>query len=219
MIHNKKQSRILDNSHLIAHIAPKSKMAEEYRAIRTNLQFAIGTDKTRTIIITSPGYGEGKTTTVANLAVSMAQRDEKVLVVDADLRTPELHAIFGMENKSGLTNVLEGKAALEKVVMQTEIKNVHILTSGPEINNPAEMLSLPSMQNLISKAIEQYDIILFDSPPLLEVIDANILASQCDGVLLVLSCYQTASEAVVEANRALDLTKGKLVGAILNKKV
>lgn len=149
----------------------------------------------------------------------MAQQDDKVLVVDADLRTPELHAIFGVKNKSGLTNILEGKATLEKVVSQTEVKNVHILTSGPEVNNPAEMLSLPSMQNLISKAIEQYDIILFDSPPLLEVADTNILASQCDGVLLVLSCYQTASEAAVEADRALELTKGKLVGAILNKKV
>ncbi|WP_439744345.1 CpsD/CapB family tyrosine-protein kinase [Bacillus pseudomycoides] len=219
MILNKKQSRPLDNSNLIAHTAPNSKVAEEYRTIRTNLQFVSEADKKRTIIITSPGYGEGKTITVANLAVSMAQQDEKVLVVDADLRTPELHAIFGIENKSGLTNILEGKATLEKVVIQTEIKNVHILTSGPEINNPAEMLSLPSMQNLISKAIEQYDIILFDSPPLLEVIDTNILASQCDGVLLVVSCYQTASEAVVEAERVLGLSNSRFLGAILNKKV
>ncbi|MBO1579727.1 CpsD/CapB family tyrosine-protein kinase [Bacillus sp. XF8] len=219
MIYNKKQKRPLDNSHLIAHIAPKSKVAEEYRTIRSNLQFTSETDKKRTIIVTSPGYGEGKTTTVANLAVSMAQQDEKVLVVDADLRTPELHAIFGVENKSGLTNVLEEKTTLEKAVIQTEVKNMHILTSGSEVNNPAKMLSLLSMQTLISKAIEQYDIVLFDSPPLLEVADTNILASQCDGVLLVLGCHQTASEAVVEANKALDLAKGKLVGAILNKKI
>ncbi|PEP39827.1 tyrosine protein kinase [Bacillus pseudomycoides] len=219
MILNKKQSRPLDNSNLIAHTAPNSKVAEEYRTIRTNLQFVSEADKKRTIIITSPGYGEGKTITVANLAVSMAQQDERVLVIDADLRTSELHKIFGIENRSGLTNILEGKATLEKAVIQTEIKNVHILTSGSEVNNPAELLSLPSMQDLINKVIEQYDVILFDSSPLLEVTDTSILASQCDGVLLVLSCNQTASEAVVEAERVLGLSNSRFLGAILNKKV
>ncbi|EEM08716.1 Capsular exopolysaccharide [Bacillus pseudomycoides] len=156
---------------------------------------------------------------MANLAVSMAQQDERVLVIDADLRTSELHKIFGIENRSGLTNILEGKATLEKAVIQTEIKNVHVLTSGSEVNNPAELLSLPSMQDLINKVIEQYDVILFDSSPLLEVTDTSILASQCDGVLLVLSCNQTASEAVVEAERVLGLSNSRFLGAILNKKV
>ncbi|WP_410984909.1 CpsD/CapB family tyrosine-protein kinase [Bacillus cereus] len=219
MIYNRKRKRVLDKSHLIAHIAPNSKVSEEYRAIRTNLQLSSKVNKKRTIVITSPGYGEGKTTTVANLAVSIAQQGEKILVIDADLRNPALHAIFGLENKFGLTSILTEKATLEKVVTQTEIQNIHVLTSGPEINNPAEMLSLPIMQVLINKAIEQYDTILFDSPPLLEVADTNILVNQCDGVLVVLSCNQTASEAVIEAERALGLTKGKLLGAILNKKV
>lgn len=219
MIYNRKRKRVLDKSHLIAHIAPNSKVSEEYRAIRTNLQLSSKVNKKRTIVITSPGYGEGKTTTVANLAVSIAQQGEKILVIDADLRNPALHAIFGLENKFGLTSILTEKATLEKVVTQTEIPNIHVLTSGPEINNPAETLSLPIMQVLINKAIEQYDTILFDSPPLLEVADTNILVNQCDGVLVVLSCNQTASEAVIEVERALGLTNGKLLGAILNKKV
>lgn len=219
MDQNRKQTHTSKKGRLIAHTAPNSKVSEQYRAIRTNLQFSSVTRKDRTIIITSPGFGEGKTTITANLAVSIAQQSEKVLVIDADLRKPTIHTIFKMENTVGLTNILAGKVTLEEAVNQTEIGRLHILTSGPVPFNPAELLSLPAMQTLIGKAMEQYDVILFDSPPILEVTDTNILANQCDGVLLVLSCNHTVNEAAVEAKRILSFTKGRLLGAILNNKV
>ncbi|PHA03073.1 tyrosine protein kinase [Bacillus pseudomycoides] len=204
---------------LVTYTAPSSKVAEEYRAIRTNLQFSSVTRKDKTIVITSPRFGEGKSTTTANLAVSIAQQGEKVLVIDADLRKPTIHEIFRVENTMGLTNILSGKATLEGAVVQTGIGRLYVLTSGPIPFNPAEMLSSVAMETLIQKAIEQYDIILFDSPPILEVTDTSILADRCDGVLLVIKCNHTVNEDALEAKRIVGFTRGELVGTILNNKV
>lgn len=213
----KRRNKIKEKS-LITHTSPNCNIAEQYRTIRTNLQFSSIIRKDQTIVITSPSIGEGKSTVTANLAVSIAQQDEKVLVIDASLRSPAMHSIFNLENNTGLTNVLIGKTNLENAVMKTEIENLHVLTSGPIPFNPAELLSSKEMGLLIKKAIEQYDIVLFDSPPILEVSDTSILADQCDGVLLVISCHRTANESALEAKRVLGFTRGRLVGAILNKK-
>lgn len=213
----KRRNKIKEKS-LITHTSPNCNIAEQYRTIRTNLQFSSVIRKDQTIVITSPSFGEGKSTVTANLAVSIAQQEEKVLIIDASLRSPAIHSIFNLENDTGLTNILIGKTNLEKAVMKTEIENLHVLTSGPIPFNPAELLSSKEMGLLIKQAIEQYDIVLFDSPPILEVSDTSILADQCDGVLLVISCHHTANESALEAKRVLGFTRGRLVGAILNKK-
>ena len=214
----RKTDRIKEES-LITYVAPNSKVSEQYRTIRTNLQFASVTRKERTIVITSPNFGEGKSTATANLAVSIAQQGEKVLVIDANLREPTIHEIFKLENEIGLTNILIGKATLEEAITKTEIGRLDVLTSGPVPFNPVELLSSAAMEVLIQKVMEQYDSILFDSPPVLEVTDTSVLADRCDGVLLVLSCNHTVNDDALEAKRILSFTRGRLMGAILNNKV
>ncbi|MGG2014566.1 CpsD/CapB family tyrosine-protein kinase [Bacillus sp. S10(2024)] len=203
---------------LVTHTMPNSKIAEEYRTIRTNLQFSSINGKDKTIVITSPRFGEGKSTITANLAVSIAQQGEKVLVIDADLRKPTMHEIFQLENTIGLTSVLSGEKVMEGAVKKTGIGRLYVLTSGPVPLNPADLLGSVVMENLIQKVIDQYDIILIDSPPILEVADTSILADQCDGTLLVVNYSRTMNEDAIEAKRLLSFTKGKLVGAILNNK-
>ncbi|WP_440603775.1 CpsD/CapB family tyrosine-protein kinase [Bacillus sp. GB_SG_008] len=214
----RKRDKIKEES-LVTYAAPNSKVAEDYRTIRTNLQFSSVTNKDKTIVITSPRFGEGKSTITANLAVSIAQQGEKVLVIDADLRKPTIHKIFQLENTIGLTNVLSGKTTMEGAVVQTGIGRLCVLTSGPVPFNPAELLSSAAMETLIQKAMEQYDIILFDSPPILEVTDTSILAGRCDGVVLVIGYNHTVNEDAVESKRILGFVRGNLVGTILNNKV
>ncbi|MFC5773345.1 CpsD/CapB family tyrosine-protein kinase [Ectobacillus antri] len=207
MVHNKKP---------VSYTAPNSKVSEQYRLVRTNLQFSAEEEKT--IIITSPSYGEGKTTVAANIAVSMAQQGENVLLIDADLRKPELHIIFAADNSTGLTSILAGKAKYEATLQETEIAGLHILTAGPYVHNPAEHLSMPTMKQLIDMVRKQYDFILFDTPPILEVTDTNVLANQCDGVVLVIKSNHTDAEAAKEAQRILGFANSKLLGAVLNHK-
>ncbi|UOY92690.1 CpsD/CapB family tyrosine-protein kinase [Ectobacillus sp. JY-23] len=204
------------NKQLVSYTSPNSKISEQYRLIRTNLQFSAEQEKT--IIITSPSYGEGKTTVAANIAVSMAQQGENVLLVDADLRKPELHAIFEVDNNTGLTSILAGKVAYEVTLQETEIAGLHILPAGPYIHNPAEHLGMSAMKQLIDIIRKQYDFIIFDTPPVLEVTDTNVLANQCDGVVLVLKSNNTDAEAAKEAQRILGFANSKLLGAVLNHK-
>ncbi|MFP3123355.1 CpsD/CapB family tyrosine-protein kinase [Ectobacillus funiculus] len=216
---SRKRPDVAKEESLVTYNAPNSKISEQYRVIRTNLQFTSANRKKRTIVITSPNLGEGKSTTTTNLAVSIAQQGEKVLIIDADLRNPAIHTIFKLENTIGLTSILIGQATLDGAVNQTEIGRVDVLTSGPVPFNPAELLGSAAMETLISKAMERYDVILFDSSPLLELTDTSILANQCDGVILVLSCNRTKNEDTLAAKRILSFTRAELIGAILNNKV
>ena len=149
----------------------------------------------------------------------MAQKGEKVLVVDANLRTPIIHEMFGVENTIGLTDILNGKTTLEGAVKKTEMGRLDVLTSGPVPFNPSEVLSSSAMDMLVQKAMERYDIILFDSSPVLEVTDTSVLADKCEGVLLVIRYNHTVNEDALETKRALSFTKSRMLGAILNGKV
>ncbi|MFJ8412544.1 CpsD/CapB family tyrosine-protein kinase [Bacillus paramycoides] len=204
---------------IIVHTAPRSKISEQYRSLRTNLQLSSSIHKNRSIVITSPRYGEGKSTITVNLAASIAQKGEKVLVIDANLRTPIIHEMFGVENTIGLTDILNGKTTLEGAVKKTEVLRLDVLTSGPVPFNPSEVLSSDAMDMLVQKALERYDIILFDSSPVLEVTDTSVLADKCEGVLLVIRYNQTVNEDALETKRALSFTKSRMLGAILNGKV
>jgi len=170
-------------------------------------------------VITSPRYGEGKSTITVNLAVSIAQKGEKVLVIDANLRTPTIHEMFGVENTIGLTDILNGKTNLVGAVKKTKMESLDVLTSGPVPFNPSEVLSSEAMDMLIQKAMERYDIILFDSSPVLEVTDTSVLADKCEGVLLVIRYNRTVNEDALETKRALSFTNSRILGAILNGKV
>lgn len=203
---------------LITALNPKSPISEQYRTIRTNIQFSSVDSEIRTILVTSSGPAEGKSLTVANLAVTFAQQGKKVLLVDADLRRPTVHHIFNQANTYGFTNVLTRQMSLECAVDLVGITNLSVLTSGPIPPNPAELLSSKSMEQFFVHANDQFDVVLFDTPPVVAVTDAQILANKCDGTILVVYSGKTERELAVKANELLQSAKGKLLGVVLNHK-
>ncbi|ASN06004.1 CpsD/CapB family tyrosine-protein kinase [Virgibacillus necropolis] len=205
-------------SQLITYSNPDSIVSDQFRAIRTNINFLTEKRKNRIFIITSPGDGEGKSTTTANLAVSMAQQKESILLIDANLRDPIIHDVFKVPNDLGLTSILSGKAKLENIIKRTGIGNLEILTSGANLFNPAELLGNEQMTELLKTVADMYDIVLIDSPPVLESTETRVLANQCDGVVLVLNRGKTELEKTVESRRVLELAHARLVGAIINEK-
>jgi capsular exopolysaccharide synthesis family protein len=203
---------------IVAMLDPKSPISEQYRTIRTNIQYSSVDQEVKTLLVTSSGPGEGKSTTVANLAVVFAQQGKKVLLVDADLRKPTVHYTFNQTNTFGLTSVLTKQVSLENAIADTEEKNLFVLTSGPVPPNPAELLSSHAMEQLLQDAQEAFDLILFDTPPILVVTDAQILANKCEGTLLVVSSEVTEKEQAVKAKELLEAAQSKLLGVVLNNK-
>ncbi|WP_297989629.1 CpsD/CapB family tyrosine-protein kinase [Anoxybacillus sp.] len=203
---------------LITKTNPKSPISEQYRTIRTNILFSVVDRPLRSLMVTSSAPAEGKSTTVANLAVVFAQQGKKVLLVDADLRKPTVHYTFRKDNHVGLTNVLTKQAPFQTAVKETDVDNLFVLTSGPIPPNPAELLGSSAMEELLAEAYKQFDLVLFDTPPVLAVTDAQILANQCDGTILVVHSGKTEIEAAQKAKELLINAKGKLLGIVLNQK-
>lgn len=203
---------------LIAHVQPKSPISEQYRTLRTNIQFSNVDGNLHSVMVTSSSPGEGKSTTVANLAVVFAQQGKKVLLVDADMRKPTVHYTFRLENHIGLTNVLTKQAALSSAVHDTNVENLSVLTSGPVPPNPAELLASAGMKEMMAEMYEEYDVILFDTPPVLAVTDGQILANLCDASILVIRSGETVIEAAQKSKELLMNAKGKLLGVVLNQK-
>lgn len=203
---------------LITKYNPKSPISEQYRTIRTNIQFSAVDEEIQTLLVTSSGPGEGKSTTTANLAVVFAQQGKKVLLIDADMRKPTVHYTFGLTNILGLTNVLTRQSELNEAIKRTDLDTLDVLTSGPIPPNPAELLSSKALQQLLQKAKEIYDIIIFDTPPVLAVTDAQLLANQCDGTILVINSGKTEIESAKKAKEMLVAAKAKLLGVVLNNK-
>ncbi|RDI41646.1 CpsD/CapB family tyrosine-protein kinase [Falsibacillus pallidus] len=214
----KKSSLLNTKRKLIAKLSPKSPISEQYRTIRTNIQFSSVDRPLRSLMITSSGPAEGKSTTTANLAVVFAQQGKKVLLTDADLRKPTVHYTFGMMNTVGLTNVLSKQTTLTEAIQSSDVDNLDILASGPIPPNPAELLSSGSMENFLANVYERYDIVLFDTPPVTAVTDAQVLANQCDGTILVISSGSTENEQAIKAKDLLEASKTKLIGVVLNNK-
>ncbi len=205
-----------EQSKLITLSDPRSPVAEAYRSLRTNLEFSSLDEPLRAMVVTSPAPEAGKSTTLANLAVTMAQAGKEVILVDCDLRRPSLHEIFGVSNATGLTSVILDDTTSTPPLRETGVPGLKLLTSGPLPPNPAELLSSRRMADLIRALREQADIVLFDAPPVIAVTDAAILASQVDGVLLVLNAGVTKREHAQRAKAALEKVNARLVGAVLN---
>ncbi|PKM88858.1 MAG: capsular biosynthesis protein [Firmicutes bacterium HGW-Firmicutes-12] len=201
---------------LITYFNPKSPEAEAFKVLRTNLQFLKVDEQTKTILFTSVGPDEGKSTVLANLAVSLAQVGKKVLVVDCDLRRPVQHRIFGHINHKGLTSVLSETDILEEVIQKTDAPGVFILTTGLIPPNPAELLSSDRMQIVLEKLEDMFDIVMIDSPPILAVTDAVILASMVDGVILITLAGRTVIDKAKEAKEKLLAAGAKILGVVLN---
>jgi capsular exopolysaccharide synthesis family protein len=203
---------------LITHNNPKSPISEQYRTIRTNIQFASVDKEFKTLMVTSSGPGEGKSTTAANLGVVLAQQGKRVLLIDGDLRKPTVHYTFKVSNIYGVTNVLTRQMPLKDTVVKTKIPDLDVLPSGPVPPNPSELIVSKSMDNLIEEAQSMYDYILFDTPPVLAVTDGQLLSSKVDGVILVVSSGKTEVEAAVKARDLLLHAKAKVIGTVLNAK-
>lgn len=203
---------------LITHHNPKSVISEQYRTIRTNIQYSLIDDEMKTLMVTSAGPGEGKSTTISNLATVMAQQGNGVLLVDADLRKPTVHHTFRQPNTRGLTNVLTRQLSFADVIKETEVERLSILPSGPVPPNPSELLGSNMMDQLIEEVSLQYDIVLFDCPPILAVTDAQVMANLCQGVVLVVKSGTTEIEAALKAKEQLEQVNAKLLGVVLNDK-
>ncbi|MEQ5999327.1 CpsD/CapB family tyrosine-protein kinase [Bacillus amyloliquefaciens] len=203
---------------VIAMSEPKSINSEQYRTIRTNIEFSSVDTEMKSLLITSAGPEEGKSTTAANLAVVFAQQGKKVLLIDADLRKPTVHFTFKLDNGTGLTSLLLKQMPFQKAVLPADEANLDILTSGPIPPNPAELLSTGAMKDLLSEAGAVYDKVILDTPPVLAVADTKILGSYTDGAIMVISSGKTDKEKAAKAKEALDYCPCKLLGAVMNGK-
>jgi capsular exopolysaccharide synthesis family protein len=201
---------------LIVHTQPKSATAECLRAVRTNLLFMSPEKPLRTILVTSSGPQEGKTTTATALAVTMTTSGNRVLIVDADMRRPRIHRIFGVPNKEGLSSLILGEVALEDVVVATSIPNLFVLPCGPVPPNPAELLHTASFERLIASLGERFDRVILDSPPVGVVADAVVMATRVDGTLVVLKAGTTSRDVARQAVRQLRDVNAPVFGAVLN---
>lgn len=200
---------------LIVEKNSKSISAEAYKTLRTNIQYSSFDKEIKTILVTSTIPGEGKSTIAGNLALSFAQQDKKVLVIDCDLRKPSLHKIFKLSNLKGLSDIIVGNSDLEKAMYNYK-DNFDILTSGKIPPNPSEILASNAMTALLEKLKTKYDIIIIDSAPLQAVTDAQIISNKVDGTLLVIRAGVTKREAILQAKELLNQVNAKILGVVLN---
>ncbi|NPV81507.1 MAG: CpsD/CapB family tyrosine-protein kinase [Firmicutes bacterium] len=200
---------------LIAYHDPRSPVTEAFRTLRTNLQFASLDKPLKSLLLTSTGPGEGKSTVAANLSIAFAQSGKQVILVDADLRRPRLHSLFSLKNDVGLTNMLLGGNGVD-ALQDSRIRGLRILTSGPLPPNPAELLGSGAMNSVIQALSQEADIVVYDTPPVIAVTDAAVLAPRVDGVLLVLKLGATSREAAVRAKTLLENSRGRILGIVIN---
>jgi capsular exopolysaccharide synthesis family protein len=206
----------LISSRLVTHFVPRSPVAEAYRTVRTNLSFSRPDNPPRTILVTSAVPQEGKTTTTANLAITLAQMGGKTLIVDSDLRRPAIRKVFNLESKEGLTDYLIGKGGLDALIRTTDIPNLYILPAGQIPPNPSEVLGSQRMKELVAELSRRFEMVFFDSPPVVAVTDAAVLSRNTDGVVLVVQSGATDREAVARAKTLLGNVQANLLGLVLN---
>ncbi len=225
-------STVENFSKLICLVDPKSVLSESLRSLRTNIQFASMDGKVKSILFTSAGLGEGKSTCVTNLAITLAQEGQRVLLVDADLRKPIVHQRLGLERAPGLSDALVGSISwrshvrsatdlmlgpmgADRVMKTPGLDNLHILTSGSEVGNPNEYLNMNKIKTLVSEMNEEYDLVLFDTPPILPVTDAVAFSSRVDGTILVYQVGRIGRNALKRAKFLLDHAQANVMGIVL----
>ncbi|CAK8054094.1 CpsD/CapB family tyrosine-protein kinase [Eupransor demetentiae] len=204
-------------SPLVAFLAPASRQAEEFRSLRTNIEF-VGSSlaKFHSILVTSAEVGDGKSTVAANLAATWAKAGKQVLLIDADLRHPNLDKTFYLDNHGGLTTSIAGLKVNGKydALKMTFVDNLSVITSGPLPPNPVELLESKKMSQLLAWAEDNYDMVIIDSPALDEATDAQILASKVDGVAMVVKMNKTARKSIERALANLKLSGARILGVV-----
>ncbi len=211
---------------LIRLMTSRRSAAEAIRTLRSNLRFLImrysSDGKMKTFIITSAIKGEGKSFISAALGIAFAQTGKRVIVVDADLRKPDLHKFLGVDETVGLANVLKDTASLDEALKETKVPNLYLLPAGvlpkgSDSVTPAELFSSEAMQHLLQRLKERFDLVIIDTPPMMAVADPSILAPMADGILLVVELGHVTKTAVQEVKEQLELAQAKILGAVINK--
>lgn len=202
---------------LIANTDAKSPVSEAYRTIRTNIKFSnIAGRELKTIMLTSATPNEGKSTTISNLAVVMAQAGHSVVLCDCDFRNPTQHKIFGLHNK-GLSNCVATGSNVMDIIQQTSVPNLYVLTSGPVAPNPSELLASQNMVDILEELKQHFDYVLVDTPPIMPVTDAAVVSAKVDGTILVIASGAVSPSIAVEAKTRLEQAGAHLLGVVLNK--
>ncbi len=199
-----------------AHVEAFSPAAEAYRAIRTTLLHTGMLDNAKTVIFTSPGPEEGKSTTVSNLGVAIAQSGTKLLLVDADMRRGRLHEVFSVKRSPGLSEYLSGEATLEQVIQPTEVENLHLVSSGKVPLYPAELVSTDKMKKFIEQSAKAADLVFIDTPPVMAVTDAAVIAALAKNVVAVVQSGKTPRQALERLFKVCADVRAKVLGVILN---
>jgi non-specific protein-tyrosine kinase len=201
---------------LVVLAAPRSPAAEAYRTLAANLRFGGGPQPVRTILFTSPGPGDGKSPVLANLGVAAAQGGIRVILVDADLRHPQLHDIFDLPNGAGLATTLAPGATGGHFIQQTAIERLRVVTSGPPPDNPADLLGSSRLADALSALEDDADLVALDAPPVAGVADASLLAPRVDGVVLVVDARRTRRQDALGAKAQLQRVNAPLLGVVVN---
>ncbi|MGB3159716.1 MAG: CpsD/CapB family tyrosine-protein kinase [Carnobacterium sp.] len=203
---------------LITLTKPSSVIAEQFRTIRTNIQFSMVDAELKTIMVTSAAPGAGKSTISANLAVTMAMQGKRVLLVDADMRKPTVHKTFKLPNQNGLTTLLTEKdVEIKDIAHRTPTEGLYVITSGVIPPNPSELLASNRMSTLIKEFEEVFDLIIFDTPPIIAVTDAQVMASKVDGTVFVINKGVANKEMVKKSKELLEMVKANVIGAVFNR--
>jgi polysaccharide biosynthesis transport protein len=202
---------------LVSHYDSKSLMSEAYRNLRASVLLSSGSGHPpKVLLVVSSQSGEGKTTSSFNIAITLAQTEKRVVLIDCDMRKPRVHRVLGMDNKKGMSSYLSGNSDLADLIQPSEIPNLFAIPAGPIPPNPAELVGSVRMKEGLESLGEEFDYIIIDSPPVLAVSDARILAAVVDGVILVIKGGETPKEAVLRAKRLLEDVHGHLIGTLLN---
>ncbi len=210
------QARTQSARGLMVHHDPMSDVAEAYRTVRTAVSFSVPGASIKTLLITSPAPGDGKTTLSSNLACAIAQAGSRVVLLDCDFRKPTLHRVFELKPEVGMSSVLAGDASIAAATQQSSVPGLSIICCGPIPANPSEILNSQGFLDLLEDLGKSYDIVLIDSPPVLPVTDARVLAASCDAVLIALRAEKTTRSAAVSARDQLSSVGGRLLGVVVN---
>lgn len=202
---------------LITYTDPRNSVAEQFRTIRTNIQFTAVDKKIKSIVFTSSAPSEGKSTVSNNFAITCADQGNKVILLDTDLRRPTIHKTFGLKNNLGLSNYLSGNAKLNEIIQSSSIQNLYVVTSGPIPPNPAELIGSDRLKHLLQELGKEFDLLILDSPPVNTVTDTQILATVTDGVVMVVPQGIATKLDVRHAKESLELVHANIIGAIMNR--
>jgi non-specific protein-tyrosine kinase len=205
----------LERDQLVTIAHPRSPAAEAYRTLRTNIQFCTLDAPVRSLLVTSASPEDGKSVTLANLAVTFAEAGQEVALVDADLRRPSLHTLFGLPNERGLTTFLLEDPNSQPPLQSVNVDHLRVLTSGPLPHNPADLLGSQRMEKVVERLRDLAEIVLFDAPPVIAVADAAVLARKLDAVLLVVGVGRTKRDHAGRAKRLLEKANARVLGAVL----